>query len=249
MHGAVESVRALVHEAAWRLDAGAAAEDAAEACASAFVEAAEQAMFVTPNGVQVLGGHGFMQDYPVEKWMREARALGLLRGGVDAAREDAGARARGRGAARSRSRSPARGPERGLPHRRRDRAAPRRASARSAPPRSARSASRPTASGARRRPIIRSSRSSCRSASAARAGPATSRRRGDAAARAAREGSARAALCQAEELAYWDRGVAVSFPGPGLGEPPVLSMGTPEQKRASSTASASPTARAGARSR
>lgn len=33
-----------------------------------------------------------------------------------------------------------------------------------------------------------------------------------------------------EELAYWDRGVAVSFPGPGLGEPPILSMGTPEQK-------------------
>jgi acyl-CoA dehydrogenase len=33
-----------------------------------------------------------------------------------------------------------------------------------------------------------------------------------------------------EEMAYWDRGVAVSFPGPGLGEPPVLSMGTPEQK-------------------
>ena len=33
-----------------------------------------------------------------------------------------------------------------------------------------------------------------------------------------------------EEMAYWDRGVAVSFPGPGLGEPPVFSMGTPEQK-------------------
>jgi acyl-CoA dehydrogenase len=33
-----------------------------------------------------------------------------------------------------------------------------------------------------------------------------------------------------EEMAYWDRGVAVSFPGPGLGEPPVLSMGTLEQK-------------------
>ncbi len=33
-----------------------------------------------------------------------------------------------------------------------------------------------------------------------------------------------------EEMAYWDRGVAVSFPGPGLGEPPVLSMGTAEQK-------------------
>jgi acyl-CoA dehydrogenase len=46
----------------------------------------------------------------------------------------------------------------------------------------------------------------------------------------AREGSARSALCLAEEMAYWDRGVAVSFPGPGLGEPPVLSMGTAEQK-------------------
>jgi hypothetical protein len=31
-----------------------------------------------------------MQDYPAEKWMREARALSLLAGGVDAAREDAG---------------------------------------------------------------------------------------------------------------------------------------------------------------
>jgi acyl-CoA dehydrogenase len=87
VHAAVEGARALVHEAAWRLDAG---EPAEEACASAFLEAAEQAMFVTPNGVQVLGGHGFMQDYPVEKWMREARTLGLLAGGVDAAREDAG---------------------------------------------------------------------------------------------------------------------------------------------------------------
>ena len=33
-----------------------------------------------------------------------------------------------------------------------------------------------------------------------------------------------------EELAYWDRGVAVAFPGPGLGEPPLLAMGTPVQK-------------------
>jgi alkylation response protein AidB-like acyl-CoA dehydrogenase len=85
---ALEGSRLLVHEAAARLDRG---DDAAEACATAFLEAAEQAMFVTPNAVQVLGGHGFMQDYPVEKWMREARALGLLFGGLDAAREDAGA--------------------------------------------------------------------------------------------------------------------------------------------------------------
>jgi acyl-CoA dehydrogenase len=44
-------------------------------------------------------------------------------------------------------------------------------------------------------------------------------------------GGALAALCLAEEMSYWDRGVAVSMPGPGLGEPPILGMGTAEQKR------------------
>jgi len=46
-----------------------------------------------------------------------------------------------------------------------------------------------------------------------------------------RAGTSRTTLCLVEELSYWDRGVAVAFPGPGLGEPPILSMGTPEQKR------------------
>jgi alkylation response protein AidB-like acyl-CoA dehydrogenase len=87
MASAVDGARLLVHEAAARLDTGL---DATEACATAFAEAAEQAVFVAPNAVQILGGHGFMQDYPVEKWMREARALSLGLGGVDAAREDAG---------------------------------------------------------------------------------------------------------------------------------------------------------------
>ena len=87
MASAVDMAQLLVWEAAWRLDSG---EPDAEACASAFVEAAEASLFVTPNGVQILGGHGFMQDYPVEKWMREARTLSLCLGGVDAAREDAG---------------------------------------------------------------------------------------------------------------------------------------------------------------
>ena len=88
---AVDSARVLALEAAWRLDSGVPSE---EASATAFVEAAEQATFVTPNGVQILGGHGFMQDHPVEKFMREGRALGLLFGGVDAAR-DAAAREMG----------------------------------------------------------------------------------------------------------------------------------------------------------
>lgn len=87
MATAVDGARLLLWEAALRLDWG---EDPREACATAYIEAIEQSMFVTPNGVQILGGHGFMQDYPVEKFMREARALGLSWGGVDGAREDAG---------------------------------------------------------------------------------------------------------------------------------------------------------------
>jgi alkylation response protein AidB-like acyl-CoA dehydrogenase len=85
---AVDAARLLLHEAAWQLDAGHPAAPAL--AAAAFAEAVEAARFVGPAAVQVLGGHGFMQDYPVEKAMREARALGSLLGGLDAAREEAG---------------------------------------------------------------------------------------------------------------------------------------------------------------
>lgn len=87
MNMALESARLLVHEAAWRVDAGLPAHVEA---ASAFAETIDAARFIGPNGVQILGGHGFMADYPVEKHMREARALGLLAGGLDAALEEAG---------------------------------------------------------------------------------------------------------------------------------------------------------------
>jgi alkylation response protein AidB-like acyl-CoA dehydrogenase len=87
MRSAVDGARLLVHEAAWHAERGLEFEALA---ASAYAEAIEASRFIGPNGVQILGGHGFMQDYPVEKYMREARALGLGLGGIDAAREDAG---------------------------------------------------------------------------------------------------------------------------------------------------------------
>ena len=87
MRMALDAARLLVHEAAWRVDRGLPC--AAEA-ASAWAECIEASRTIGPNGVQVLGGHGFMADYPVEKHMREARALGLLCGGFDAAIEEAG---------------------------------------------------------------------------------------------------------------------------------------------------------------
>lgn len=42
--------------------------------------------------------------------------------------------------------------------------------------------------------------------------------------------SARRAVLIGEETSYWDRGVAVSLPGPGLAGPPLAILGTPEQK-------------------
>jgi acyl-CoA dehydrogenase len=60
---------------------------------------------------------------------------------------------------------------------------------------------------------------------------------GRAQAMAARESSraerleARRNVVLAEEMSYWDRGVAVSLPGPGLGAPPVALLGTEEQKQ------------------
>lgn len=87
MRAAVDGARLLLHEAASQMDRGLASPVLA---ASAFIEAVDASCFVGPNGVQILGGHGFMQDYPVEKYMRESRALGLVLGGIDAAREEAG---------------------------------------------------------------------------------------------------------------------------------------------------------------
>lgn len=87
MHMAIEAARLVVHEAAWRVDRGL---PCATEAASAFAECIEAQRTIGPNGVQILGGHGFMADYPVEKHMREARALGLICGGFDAAIEEAG---------------------------------------------------------------------------------------------------------------------------------------------------------------
>ncbi|BAS26082.1 acyl-CoA dehydrogenase family protein [Limnochorda pilosa] len=69
----VEAARNLLWQAAWRLDRGKAPAGAAQA----LLQARAAAVAVTSGGVQVLGGHGYMADHPVEKWMRDARALGV----------------------------------------------------------------------------------------------------------------------------------------------------------------------------
>ncbi len=85
MEIAVDAARLMVADASLSLDQG-----DASGCHGAFVQAIECALFATDLGVQLHGSHGYVEDYPVEKWMREARAVALLAGGVDGAKADLG---------------------------------------------------------------------------------------------------------------------------------------------------------------
>ncbi len=42
----------------------------------------EKGMQIGLDGVQLLGGHGFVKEHPVERWYRDLRAVGVLEGGV-----------------------------------------------------------------------------------------------------------------------------------------------------------------------
>ncbi len=74
----IEAIRLLIWEAAWMLDN--AREDAARQAYLAFTGAADMVMMVTDRGVQILGGHGYIREHPVEMWMRNGRGFAMLAG-------------------------------------------------------------------------------------------------------------------------------------------------------------------------
>ncbi|MBU4564578.1 MAG: acyl-CoA dehydrogenase family protein [Desulfarculus sp.] len=74
----IEAGRALVYAAARYIDSG--AKDFSKVSAIAKVFPTDMAMRVTTNAVQVLGGHGYMREYPVEKMMRDAKILQIYEG-------------------------------------------------------------------------------------------------------------------------------------------------------------------------
>lgn len=78
MRIAVESMRLLTWEAAWKLDES--HSDAGQAAVLAKQYADEYALQVADRAVQVLGGHGYIREYPVERWLREARVFGAVEG-------------------------------------------------------------------------------------------------------------------------------------------------------------------------
>ncbi|WP_366922221.1 acyl-CoA dehydrogenase [Metallumcola ferriviriculae] len=73
----VEAARLLVHQAAYDLDEG---KDITRISSMAKLCASDVAMQVTTDAVQVLGGYGYIKEYPVERMMRDAKITQIYEG-------------------------------------------------------------------------------------------------------------------------------------------------------------------------
>jgi alkylation response protein AidB-like acyl-CoA dehydrogenase len=72
-----DAMRWMTWKAASTLDKGG---DATKPAQLAYTYAGEQAMWIADEGVQMLGGHGYLRDNPVEMWYRDTRTLSVLEG-------------------------------------------------------------------------------------------------------------------------------------------------------------------------
>ncbi len=75
----LESMRMLTYRAANRADLGL---DWHREAFLARTLAMDKAMEIGSNGVQLLGGHGFTKEHPVERWYRDLRAIAVMHGGL-----------------------------------------------------------------------------------------------------------------------------------------------------------------------
>lgn len=78
MATSVEAARALIYSVARYIDSD--PRDYSKVSGMAKVFASDVAMKVTTDAVQVLGGYGYMREYPVEKMMRDAKILQIFEG-------------------------------------------------------------------------------------------------------------------------------------------------------------------------
>jgi len=74
----VECARALIYQLAARVDRGEREQHYLASVAKCF--SSDTAMRVTTDAVQVLGGYGYTKEYPVEKMMRDAKAMQIVEG-------------------------------------------------------------------------------------------------------------------------------------------------------------------------
>ncbi|MFE3293058.1 acyl-CoA dehydrogenase family protein [Rhodococcus sp. NPDC059234] len=77
---AIESARLLTWRAACMVDAGASSKELAVPSSMAKLAASEAAVRVSNDCLQVFGGYGFIDEYPVGKYLRDARVLTLYEG-------------------------------------------------------------------------------------------------------------------------------------------------------------------------
>ncbi|WP_111655984.1 acyl-CoA dehydrogenase family protein [Isoalcanivorax indicus] len=75
----VDAMRMLTWRAVSRAEQG---KDFQREAYLARILVKEKAMKIGTDGVQLLGGHGFTHEYPVERWYRDLRAVGVLFGGL-----------------------------------------------------------------------------------------------------------------------------------------------------------------------
>ncbi len=78
MQTQTEAARSLVYSVARFVDSG--AKDVSRPSAMAKLFATDVAMKVTTDAVQIMGGSGYMKEYPVEKMMRDAKILQIYEG-------------------------------------------------------------------------------------------------------------------------------------------------------------------------
>jgi hypothetical protein len=74
-----DGMRLATYRAASRADRG---EPFASEAALARKLAADKGMAIGSEGVQLLGGHGFVKEHPVERWYRDLRAAGVMEGAL-----------------------------------------------------------------------------------------------------------------------------------------------------------------------
>jgi butyryl-CoA dehydrogenase len=74
----IEASRALVYSTARMVDSG--AKNVAKESAMAKLFASDTAMKVAVDAVQIFGGYGYMREYPVEKYMRDAKITQIYEG-------------------------------------------------------------------------------------------------------------------------------------------------------------------------
>jgi len=76
----IQAARDLVYDAALAHDEGSSNDEFVKRSSMAKLFAADMVQKVTYNALQILGGHGYMTDHPVERYMRDARLLSIYEG-------------------------------------------------------------------------------------------------------------------------------------------------------------------------